>query len=157
MDFQQKYEIENVRFFIYGNVSDEIKNDIMISPLYNQRIFLMGRIDHNEILRIQREADILLNFGNANPNMIPCKIFEYMSTGKKILSFTHSEQDSSLPYMSRYPAGLIVEENDNLINENINKINTFIKEEKNIVDFSLLRKIFEKNTPQYFCDRLKEL
>ena len=150
-------KIENVRLYIYGNISDEIKNKLTSSSLYNRRIFLMGLKAHDEILRIQKEADILLNFGNSNPNMIPCKIFEYMGTGNNIISFTHSESDSSLPYMKKYPASLIVKEDENLINENINSINGFIKERYIKTDYFKLEEIFEKNTPNFFYYKLMEL
>ena len=149
--------IKCVKIYIYGNVSDEIKEVLKKLPEYNERLFLMGRKEHAEIGKIQQSADVLLNFGNANPNMIPCKIFEYISTGKKIISFTHSDKDSSLPYMEKYPLALIVKEDDGLIEENVNSINGFIKGEKNNADYSSLEKIFIKNTPKYFCDRLRKL
>lgn len=150
-------KIENAKFYIYGNCSDEIECKLRSSSLYDSRIFLMGRREHNEILKTQQNADVLLNFGNANPNMIPCKIFEYMTTGNKIISFTHAESDSSLPYMNRYPMALVINEDDNAINENINSINVFIKEQQGKTDYSTLEGMFEKNTPQYFVKSLKEL
>ena len=149
--------IKGAKIYIYGNVSDEIRESLSQSPDFNNKLFLMGRKEHAEISKIQKSADVLLNFGNANPNMIPCKIFEYMSTGNKIISFTHSESDSSLPYMEKYPMALIVKEDENLISENINLIKNFIKEKCDEVNYHMLERMFEKNTPQYFCEILKKL
>lgn len=149
--------IDNTQLYIYGNVSLDIKNEIKNNPLYNKRIFLCGRVSHDEIVKIQQDADVLLNFGNGNPNMIPCKIFEYMSTNKKILSFTYSLLDSSLPYIKKYPNGLIIEEDDKLINENIDKVIQFLVEETKKISKDDLSTIFEKNTPKYFEKKLMEV
>lgn len=150
-------KIENAKVFIYGRICDEILKEIQSCSLYEKRIFLMGSVEHSEIAKIQQSADVLLNFGNANSNMIPCKIFEYMSTGNKILSFTHSSQDSSLPYIEKYPNGLIVEEDESLDGINIEKIKEFISSEHKALNEKELKKVFLKNTPEYFEERLSEV
>lgn len=134
----------------YGSMADDIKALIENHELFNKRLLIHGRVSHDEILKIQENADVLLNFGNANPNMIPCKIFEYMSAKKKIISFTHSELDSSLPYINKYPLGIIITEDDSLISENAAIIKAFINEDEDDIDENILKQMFEKNTPEYF-------
>ena len=89
--------------------------------------------------------------------MIPCKIFEYMSTGNKIISFTHSEMDSSLPYMKKYPLALIIQEDDFLNDKNIELILDFILNENSCPDSEMLEKIFIKNTPKFFVESIERL
>ena len=145
----------NVCVDIYGNISPDIMNKIKDSGLIDNQIFYHGRVSHDEVLGIQRNADILLNFGNANSNMIPCKIFEYISSGRPILSFTHSKADSSLPYMYKYPNTMVVEESSEQIVDNSKKIERFINENR-CVDINFIQNSFKKNTPSYFLQLLIE-
>lgn len=140
---------------IYGRVTDDIRSRIENEGLLNKRIYLHGLVDHNQILDIQDSADVLVNFGNANPNMIPCKIFEYISSQNKILSFTHSEQDSSLPYMKKYPRALIVDETRDAAS-NVESILQFIQSE-NDCSVNKEKNQFKKNTPEYFIEKLFEI
>ncbi len=150
-------KLDNAYLYIYGNISEDIESEIKENALFDERIFLCGRVSHDEIGQIQQKADILLNFGNDNSNMIPCKIFEYISTGNKILSFTHSPLDSSLPYIERYPNGLIVSEDDLLIDENAETINRFFDSEAEALSSGGLKQLYKKNTPEYFAGELFEV
>lgn len=147
-------DIDNIVVDIYGNINDEILDELRKSKFYNNKIFFYGKLNYKDIKNIQNNADILLNFGNSNPNMIPCKIFEYISTKNKIISFSHSLVDSSLPYMKRYSNALIIFEDDESITENIQKINEFIKIKRNEIENNHLEEIFKKNTPKYFKECL---
>lgn len=146
-----------VVFDIYGMVSRDISDEIENHPLYNSRLFMHGKVEHDKVMDIQKRADVLVNFGNANPNMIPCKIFEYMSTCHKIISFTHAETDSSLPYIQKYPLGLIVEEDEEKTKEQAQCIENFLKDSANLADPAQVEKMFIKNTPAYFVDRIRAL
>lgn len=145
--------LPNIIVDIYGNIGSEILAEIKKAQSDGYRIIVHGHIEHDDILQIQKKADILLNFGNANPNMIPCKIFEYMSTMNKIVSFTHAETDSSLPYMNKYDAALIIEEKDGLLKENAYKINKFLEEPVSLSEECIKEK-FKKNLPSYFIQML---
>ncbi len=149
--------IGNAEVYIYGSISPEIEKKIKQTAEFNKKIFIMGSVPYEKISEIQQNADVLLNFGNGNPNMIPCKIFEYMSTGNKILSFTYSPLDSSLPYIEKYPSGLIISEEDSLIEENAKRINEFLKAEIKKPKKDELKRLFEKNTPEYFEKCIGEL
>lgn len=148
-------QLQDVEVDIYGSISPDIMEEMKESGLLNKQLFYKGRVGHDEILEIQRNADVLLNFGNANPNMIPCKIFEYISTGRKIISFTHSSEDSSLPYMRRYTNSLILEEDDKRLEQTVRQVIQFLSV-SNVVDEELLKDRFKKNMPEYFLAMLKE-
>lgn len=151
------HHLPNVRFHIYGRIQEEILPTVTSDALFGTRILVHGTVSHDEILKIQKNADVLLNFGNANSNMIPCKIFEYMSTGNKIISFTHSESDSSLPYINAYINGLVVTEDDSAVDENVNKIVDFINNPPCPVTKEELEQTYRKNTPEYFADMLEQI
>lgn len=142
--------LQDVSIELYGNVGADILTDIHKAQMNGNKINVHGPVSHDEILQIQANADVLLNFGNANPNMIPCKIFEYISTMNKIISFTHSGLDSSLPYMKKYEAALIIEEKDEMIEENVKKIKKFLAEPI-LQNQSKIMDRFKKNMPMYFA------
>lgn len=147
--------LSNVCVDIYGSISIDIMDKIKDSGLIGKQIFCHGRVDHDKILNIQRNADILLNFGNSNSNMIPCKIFEYISTGRPILSFTHSKEDSSLSYMKKYGNALIIEESNEHILDNSKLIMQFLDNASSVNTNEILN-IFYKNDPRYFFRKLIE-
>ena len=153
LELLKKLDSEEFVFDIYGGITPEIEEVIKVAKLSESKIVLHGKVPYEEIDSIQKSADILLNFGNANPCMIPCKIFEYISTGKKILSFTHSEKDSSLPYLKVYPNALIIDENGNE-EENLKKIKEFMVKEPTLIDKEMLEKLYEKNIGKYFCKQI---
>ena len=146
---------EDVVFDIYGNIDKNVMN-VINNNNGDNKISIKGKVPYNQIDNIQKEADILLNFGNANPCMIPCKIFEYISTGKKIISFTYSELDSSLPYLKKYPNVLIIDENND-IDENISKIEEFINSPLKDIDEEILSSLYKKNIPDYFYNQINKL
>lgn len=153
LELLNKLGNEEFVFDVYGGITPEIEEVIKSAELSEEKIVLHGKVPYEEIDSIQRNADILLNFGNANPCMIPCKIFEYISTGNKILSFTHSEKDSSLPYLRIYPNALIIDENGDK-EENAEKIKEFMKAEAVLINEDSLEKLYEKNMAKYFCKRI---
>ncbi len=78
------------------------------------------------------------------------EIFEYISTHNKILSFTYSNKDSSLPYIEKYPNGLIIEEDNVKLQENAEAINSFLTAEAKATADSELCAIFEKTHRSIF-------
>lgn len=148
-----KHLPDYIVFDIYGRITTEVMIEIQKSSFLDKRIFLHGQLPHEKILAIQKQADVLLNFGNSNPNMIPCKIFEYISSVNKILSFTHSPNDSSLPYIKRYTRSLIVDENYDMLQDNAKSILDFINRDDKC-NFSEIVGDFEKNTAEFFLRKL---
>lgn len=136
-------------FNIYGRINDSLYSEINNLGLINNNIFFNGPISHENVMAKQNEANVLINFGNPNPNMIPCKIFEYMSTGNKILSISPSNSDPSIKYLSHYKNSLIVYE-DELNDSNISdKILSFFTDDVSR-EYVLNDPFFEKCTPHFF-------
>lgn len=107
---------------------------------------------------IVNEADILLNFGNVNPAMVPCKIFEYMSSGKPVISTYPIDNEPSIEYLKHYPSTLLLDERREDYERAAEEIEGFIIHTKNTqVDFEQLCIRFPKNTPSAFVDLLDKL
>ena len=79
-----------------------------------------------ELHTMYRHAEYLLNVSHINANMVPSKIFEYMSYGKPIISTYVTDGDSAEKYVSRYSEGLCIDlkKSDD---ENVSSLEDFLK------------------------------
>src|SRR5699024_3944390 len=144
-------EIANIdfslKFFSKGNSAIMLEN---YEKLTNKKIIRNGFVSHSEILEETNNATFLLSIGNTESDLIPSKIFEYLSTGKPIIHFYDNENDSSLVYLKKYPLSLLVKKDDNKFDVNLLKVESFMKEFKNkIVPFEKVESIFNFNKPEY--------
>lgn len=88
---------ENFVLKFAGRVDDKILGDIEHSTLKNH-ILNLGYLSHDKAIEEMQTSDILLitNFPNeSSKGIIPGKIFEYLATGKQIISFGPDEADVS--------------------------------------------------------------
>lgn len=83
-DFAKDFELK-----FAGRVDDKILNEIGNSVL-KDNIKNLGYLAHNESVKEMENSDLLLitNFPNeSSKGIIPGKLFEYLATGKQIISF----------------------------------------------------------------------
>ena len=52
---------------------------------FPDRIRVLGFLPHRQALRLQREADVLVNIANDDPRQIPGKVYEYLGARRPIL------------------------------------------------------------------------
>lgn len=105
---------------------------------------------------IYRHAEYLLNVSHINANMVPSKIFEYMSYGKPIISTYVTDGDSAMKYITRYAEGLCLDlkEPESV---NISKLNAFISRVHKEVPFEEVKEHFKTNTPEVFLNAIDEI
>ena len=146
--FQEIARREKVRFDIYGGISTGLMRVIEESGMNNSHIFFHGKVSQQELIKIRKDADVFLNFGNSHACGIPCKIFEYLSTTKLIVSFFKIDEDASYKYLQKYPKALLLREELGREKEYSEKIVNFIKNKIN-EHFSKeeIAKIYYENTP----------
>lgn len=80
-----------------GRIDDKILTTLENSALKNH-ILNLGYISHDKAIKEMQTSDILLitNFPNdSSKGIIPGKIFEYLATGKQIISFGPNDADVS--------------------------------------------------------------
>lgn len=72
----------------------------------------LGVIDHFEALKLQQQADILLNIGNGQSDQLPGKVFEYLVSDKPIFHIRGSSQDPTEPYLQDHSCAFIADNNE---------------------------------------------
>lgn len=91
-DFAEKFKLKFV-----GRIDDKILQSIENSSL-KKHIENLGYLSHDKAIDEMSDSSMLLitNFPNlSSKGIIPGKIFEYLATGKQIISFGPSEADVS--------------------------------------------------------------
>jgi hypothetical protein len=136
-----------VDFYSAGNCEEILRE----YSLKSDKIFRHGFVAQQESILAIDEATILLNIGNKDTDMVPSKLFLYMSTGKPIIHFYHDESDSCLPYLMKYPLSLLVKMNKDQIEENILRVSNFMVNHElyDCINLNSLEEIFNFNTPSY--------
>lgn len=109
-DFAKDFELKFV-----GRVDDKILNEIENSVL-KDNIKNLGYLAHDESVKEMESSDLLLitNFPNeSSKGIIPGKLFEYLATGKKIISFGPKDADVKT-ILDKTKAGKHFDYDDNL-------------------------------------------
>ena len=144
-----------VNFYIIGR-SDHM-SEINRAINRSSNIKFLGYVPHDKILHYLKEADILLNIGNSFANMIPSKIFEYMSYGKPIISTSKIPNDPCKKYLGHYEKSIVINEYEPL-EDGLNKLNLFfemIKEKSWKNNETDIIKSLSKYTVSYVCNLLE--
>lgn len=88
---------------VYGIGLEKLVKDY---AFHDGQVIMHGRVGKEEVLDAIFSSSVLINFGNSMPNQTPSKIFDYIASGKPIVNFCYSQDDTSLMYLKKYPAFL---------------------------------------------------
>lgn len=128
---------------IMRNYQEKSKNNIV----YN------GLVSHTTVADEIACSDILLSIGNYNSQMMPSKIFEYMSTGKPIIHIYSWDYDPCLEPLRNYGNCLVIKDDTSV---SINKIISFLKSTK-CLEYEEVEKKFVRSTPAYTADIIQSV
>ena len=121
-----------------------------------------GRIVHHDYIPLEelhsvyRHADYLLNVSHINHNMVPSKIFEYMSFGKPVISTFVTDGDAAAGYLESYPESLCLD----LKQEeevNVAALNAFLSTEHKPVCYESVKRLFPGNVPDTYLKAMDDL
>ena len=114
-------------------------------------------MSHEELLEYQKNSDILVNFGVSNTNAVSGKIFDYMSTGKPIISTISIDNEACIPYLKKYPKALIFDERESS-RKRVQQLKVFIKAMNTMqVNMHEISESFRENTPIAYVDIINGL
>lgn len=138
--------------YLYFYSSGDCKNLVQsFAKECEDRIKYRGLVSHDELYSVYDTADILVSIGSKRPDMLPSKIFEYMTMGKKIIHVVKGDGDVCVEHYKKYPQAIIIDEREGIL-ENVQKVIEFINKKEVLVDMKELEKSFVENTPSYSVD-----
>ena len=146
-------KVPNIHFYIAG--SSAYSKDLHKAAKKDSRIHILGLVPHEDVCNMQMEADVLVNIGNSLVNMMPSKVFEYMSTGKKIIMTYRLDNDPSVEYMNCYGRALMIDER-NSIAEAVKETQRFIQDSDVSNNSICVEKLYD-NTPDSFARMVENL
>lgn len=130
----------------FGNPSDceEYLDEMNLKT--NGRIIKEGFVSRKRVEYELKNADILISFCHMDSEMIQSKIFDYMSTGNKIIHLTnYTFRDSARAYYEHYPNVYVLDVHDIDNPEKIRQIIEFVESDKQ-ADCENISKSFIDNT-----------
>lgn len=148
----EKYPHINIEIDFYGDFTDTKDEFAKYPKLLNNYIHLHNFITREEVNRVIKNADILLNIGNSNEYQEPSKLIEYMYSGKKVLNICTIENDTSAELLKQYPLSLSVYPCEINNDTTLEKLIIFF-DGKEIVDRSKLKEILKNYLLETVADK----
>ncbi len=125
-----QYIDDNIVLHVYAGGEPDILNDIKKIASERENIVFHGYVPFSELEEAHGMADAFVNMGWFVNNMIPSKIFDYMSFGKPIVNLYSIEGDTSNAFLKLYPSSLCLKVREEDIKLNAEKITEFILQNK---------------------------
>lgn len=120
---------------------------------YENMIRFVPFLEHEKLLGVLADADVLLNMGVGNPNAVSGKIMEYMGCCKPIISTYYIDNEACLPILRRYPQSLLLDERDPDIEAAASKVEEFLLLRNEIdVDYRAVEEEFYDCKPDSYCE-----
>lgn len=98
--------------------------------ILGKRLIIHGKVSGQAAVNALLNADVLINIGNNVTNMVPSKIFEYISAGKPIVNTYKSPGCPTLKYTEKYPLCLDLLENQDISDGLVEEFEKFCVENK---------------------------
>lgn len=117
---------ENCEILFFGHI-DDIYKDLVRREGLDGIISFCGFIPYNQIIRVIRNADVLLSFGAIGGVQVPGKLFDYIGGMRPILWIKSDELDPALRYLEDIDYAIIADNNcKNLYYELLRLYNLYI-------------------------------
>ena len=88
--------------------SPELRADLSdFMARHPDRISFLGKVSHRQAQKLQVEADVLVNIGNAGMCQVPGKFFEYFGAARPILHLSDDDSDEPAMILSRAKRGMV--------------------------------------------------
>ena len=136
---------------VYGSFSDEF--NAKYTDFIKQHVTLIGKVSKEKAREYLNVADIVVNIGNTINNMLPSKVLECISTGKRVLNLCQIENCPSLPYFEKYGNNLDLYTKKEIDSDTLCRFADFVNTEKHIPQDDILQK-FAAATPHYVAQQI---
>lgn len=146
--FLQLCDNKNWKLHFFGNPSDCENYLDKMNEKSNGKIIKEGFISRKRVEYELKNADVLVSFSHKDSDMVQSKIFDYMSTGNKIIHLTDSTgRDSVREYYKEYPYAYILDSKDIKKKDTLRKVVEFIELDRNPNSANSIEDLFHDNRP----------
>ena len=148
---------KNIKITIVGGVRGKFEVNFFknYQDILGERFYIIGKKTPVECNQIINDADILVNIGNAVPNFLPSKIFDYISTGKPIINICKLDNCPTLEYMNKYENFLNLFESKVIDNTIVEKFEDFcLSSRGKKTNFMEIKELYKEATLEYVVKQL---
>ncbi|MGK0365635.1 MAG: glycosyltransferase involved in cell wall biosynthesis [Saprospiraceae bacterium] len=126
-NFLEKYPEyqSNLELHFFGNIFDNFLIDFSSFPSFKKHIFIHGMLSKEEVAQKMQNMNFLQNVGNKTTFQLPSKATDYLATGKPIINFCSTIEDTFADFFKNYPLIINVLEDTKTEYE---KVNDFLKD-----------------------------
>ena len=108
-----------------------------------------GVVPKTDAINYSKKADVLLNIDNVNQDMLPSKIFEYISMRKPIINISNHSKPSLDNYLNLYPGYISVI--PQIDKSSFDKLHAFFNEKLYLdIDKELIVDLYKDYSPEAF-------
>lgn len=138
-------------------ICDISYHSIVKKHSFNGVLECLPYMPYFELRSYLQSADVLFNLGVRESTAISGKIFDYMGYCKPIITTTFIDDEAAIPYIKRYPQGLVIDERLSL-DENLIKLKSFLGFCGNFTfSFDDIAKEFKTSLPSSYVSIINEL
>lgn len=121
----------------------------------SNKIYIQEAVKTDKADDAMLQADILVNIGNNSRDQVPSKLYDYISTGKPIVSFVKFRDSCENQLLEKYPNALLIYEKEVSPQKAADEILNFIKKVQNkALPFEMVHKLYRKATPEYAAQQI---
>ncbi|HOG36015.1 MAG TPA: glycosyltransferase [Paludibacteraceae bacterium] len=146
---------KNITLHCVGGINEDFSSEFVDEYLSGKisNIVYHGEVSPEKADWYAQKADILINIGNKEFNLLPSKLIDYVSMGKPIINISQIENCATLPYMAKYPIGLQLFEEKEITENVLNKFEAFcVKNKGKQLSFEEVSSLYKECTPDYVAN-----
>lgn len=139
----------SVDFFSRGDYEEFLLNCSQMNPVIHQK----GYVSTEILNYAMQECDFLVSIGNQMSNMVPSKIYGYISRKKPIIHFCSIDDDPCIDILKDYKLALIIR-CTKPVDDAICDFDKYLKRINGTICERIESKNFELNRPSYTANLL---
>jgi len=119
-------ERDDLRVTIAGRLDPKIENFVKLKGL-GERVRLIGRVNREEVIRLQKSATALLLLGMVGGLQLSSKIYEYFAARRPIFCVAADKADLGAELVRRHNRGLVVDNREDRIAAGLSALISLVK------------------------------
>lgn len=150
-DIMEHIHLNGISLTMAGGFNGSFSESFVERYFQNKASYIkyLGMLPAQDADKLLLQSDILIHIGNTDPNLLPSKILDYISTGKPIINLYQNEQCPTLEILEQYPLKLNIRTETPITQELVRRIVDFCKDNLGKkLPFTEIEPLYKKYTPK---------